>query len=307
MNEMQDKNAGAMRIFEALSSVDEELLERSGTSRRVILFGRITKVLGVCACFVILGFVTWYGSRIFLTKGSYDCGGTENQMLADAEVGYKEEAAVEEAVIEDAVIDDAAVEEAENDMAMPETVITENSSSKEHSYVSDSAPLAIEQDILSEAEIREGTELAKYVPEVIPQDYAFESGSRTEDGSLYARWSRGMDDIVVSVTWYERDMENQSRIADITKPETYDVHLYDIPYAQTVPEEYWTVFNNPIFLEKDFTEDMVSARMKNVADSGDTDTPRGRFSVLYESGVLVTFNGDCDAEAVWRMFTSIGQ
>lgn len=303
MNGKQDKYEEAVRIFEALSSVDEELLERSNTSRKILPFWRNTKVMAACACFAVMGIgvLTWFVSMVSVPKGSFDMARTETAFMTEGDGGYKEEAAVE-----DAVVEEAEMEPAEYDADMPETVMTENSvTGQEDSLTGGSAPIAPVETVLTEEELRAVEELGNYVPDVIPPEYPFESGSKAEDGSLYARWSRGMDDIVITVAWYEADEESESRIADISQPETYDVHLYEIPYAQTVPEEYGQVFDNPIFLEKDFTYETLSARMKSVADSGDTDTPRGRFSVLYESGVLVSFNGDCEPEAVWQMFESL--
>ena len=50
MSGKQDKYAGAVRIFQALSSVDEELLERSNPSRKILPYWRYTKVMAACAC-----------------------------------------------------------------------------------------------------------------------------------------------------------------------------------------------------------------------------------------------------------------
>lgn len=305
MSGKQEKYEDVVRIFEALSSVDEELLERSNAFRKILPFWRNTKVMAACACFAVMGIgvLTWFVSMVSVPKGSFDMARTETSFMTGGGGGYKEEAAVE-----DAVVEEAEMEPAEYEADMPETVMTENGiAGQEETYAIDSAPIAPEEMLLSEAEIRAVEELGEYLPERIPDGYVFESGSRTGDGSVFARWSMGMDDIVITVAWYVADEERESRIADVSGTEAYDVHMYEIPYAQTVPEEYRQVFDNPIFLEKDFTFETVSARMKSMADSGDTDTPRGKFSVLYESGVLVSFNGDCEPEAVWQMFTSIGQ
>ena len=77
--------------------------------------------------------------------------------------------------------------------------------------------------------------------------------------------------------------------------------LYDIPYAETVPEEYRVCFDNPIFMQKDISLDLVQSRMKVVADAGDTGTPRGNFSIIYPEGILLDFNGDGTAEEIWEM------
>ena len=57
---------------------------------------------------------------------------------------------------------------------------------------------------------------------------------------------------------------------------------------------------------KDFNLEIVKSRIKSYDDQGDTDTPRGNFSVLYEGGVLIRFNGRGTAEEIWEMFCSMG-
>lgn len=41
-------------------------------------------------------------------------------------------------------------------------------------------------------------------------------------------------------------------------------------------------------------------------DAGDTDTPRGDFSILFSDGILVRFSGEGTAEQIWEMFSSMG-
>jgi hypothetical protein len=114
-----------------------------------------------------------------------------------------------------------------------------------------------------------------------------------------------MDSIMLYVGMYEENAENESRIVDIAKEETYNVHLYEIPYASSVPDEIRLMFNSPIFREEDMSLEVVRARMKSVSDAGDTDTPRGDFSVLYDEGILVAFDGRGSAEEIWNMYLSI--
>lgn len=167
---------------------------------------------------------------------------------------------------------------------------------------------------ITEKEARAMEVLGSYIPTVIPAGYRFETAGRSiSDDSvkeLYILWTQGMDDIRLAITDYYAIMKNGSaeeslNIADPLKPETYDEHLYEIPYSDTVPSEYRAVFHDPVFLEADFSLEIVKARMKSYDDSGDTDTPRGNFSVLYNNGILVKFNGDGTAEDIWAMFQSI--
>ena len=68
----------------------------------------------------------------------------------------------------------------------------------------------------------------------------------------------------------------------------------------------WKRYPNGYEAVKDFNLEIVKSRMKSYDDQGDTDTPRGNFSVLYEGGVLIRFSGRGTAEEIWEMFSSMG-
>ena len=99
--------------------------------------------------------------------------------------------------------------------------------------------------------------------------------------------------------------ESPCATVDVEKPETYDERMYSIPYAESVPEEYRQSVNDPTFAREDLTLEIIKSRMLSYSDSGDTDTPRGNFSVLCSDGVLVRFNGRGTAEEIWEMFCSM--
>ncbi len=174
-----------------------------------------------------------------------------------------------------------------------------------------------ERPLLTLEEAQKTETVGAFIPTVLPKGYVLESiYGRSPDTSvqeLSLSWTKGMDYVSLYITDYYAIAkgpaweELNNRIVDISKPETYDVRLYEIPYGQTVPEQYRSIFDNPVFREEDFTIELVEARMKTVEDSGDTSTPRGNFSVLYEDGVLVRFTGKATAAQVWDMFSSIQQ
>ena len=292
------KLSGAMRIFEALSSVDEELLERSETSPKVVPFRKYAKVMAACVCIVILGTAVFAGRSMFSVKNSTssDCAAEEQQFAADADGAGMIAGSQMTSDINELQNEQELLEKNEQDDGLLWDM--------EPSFVSD-----LVSDPLDEAAIRATEELGAYLPTELPAGYVYESGYRTgeADGaeSISVLWSRGMDTIHISISRYEESKEMQERLADISRPETYDVYYYEIPYCDSVPEEYYMTFHYPIFRESDFCLDIVKMRMMSVSDQGDTDTPRGSFAVLYDGGVLVEFNGDGDAESIWNMFQSI--
>ncbi|NLD50762.1 MAG: hypothetical protein GX660_26780, partial [Clostridiaceae bacterium] len=61
----------------------------------------------------------------------------------------------------------------------------------------------------------------------------------------------------------------------------YDLSLYPIPRADSVPDELREIVNNPVFLIDELTLDTVRARTYEISDSGDEPGARMRFGVLY--------------------------
>ena len=168
---------------------------------------------------------------------------------------------------------------------------------------SDGCP-AVNLKKLTEDEARNQDELGEYLPDRIPRGYAFESASCNldrQEANLTVTWSRGMD----SIMWTVVEAEALPETVDIDAAVTYDQRLYEIPYAETVPQEYQQSVDNPTFAWEDFTLEAVRSRMIVHADRGDTDTPRGRFAVLFPNNIVVTFNGRGTAEEIWEMFSSI--
>ena len=153
-------------------------------------------------------------------------------------------------------------------------------------------------------EARNQETLGVYLPEEITAVYLFESAwcnGDIEESNLTMVWSRGMDSIVWSVSIVEKPPET----VDSGLPETYDLRLYTVPYSESVPAGRRESVDNPVFSREDLSMETVAARMIAYNDSGDTDTPRGNFSVLYPGNVLVSFNGRGNAEEIWEMFSSL--
>ncbi|MCM1185015.1 MAG: hypothetical protein NC251_02975 [Lachnoclostridium sp.] len=344
----------AVRLMEALSGVDGELLERSEGVKRVIPFWRYGKQLAACFAIVAMG-VCVFGvysvtsnksdtsgsGYAFLKQQSAEngamAGGSDGASadMAPQEEAYRNDLGLEKEAPGEGMKSEAGVP-MQTDMQDAESKLQEGVTMKDgalggkeefstaqNSNLSPSDSDQVEVclgDIRPEITLREAKEMERiggYVPETIPAGYRLESARGASPDNSYLDmslcWCKGMDDIMLNITEFyavasmPADVNDsfQKRIVDPKRPETYDVHLYEIPYADTVPMEYFEVFYNPVFTEADFSLEMVEARMKSVPDAGDTSTPRGNFAVLYDSGILVEFNGRGSAEEIWEMFASI--
>ena len=136
-------------------------------------------------------------------------------------------------------------EEAASDRIVQEGVSKESAAEESVMIDSDGCP-AVNLKKLTEEEARNQDELGDYLPDRIPRGYAFESASCNldrQEANLTVTWSRGMD----SIMWTVVEAEALPETVDIDAAETYDQRLYEIPYAETVPQEYQQSVDNPTF------------------------------------------------------------
>ena len=347
------KQEEAVRILDALSGVDEELLERCEAAGRQCAAGagdeagraagtkalrRIParRYLGTCAAALMLvavGAVSW---RAFSISGDKGSGSSRNEgaesLLTDFAVasdanlksgGLESGELLEKDVRESSPWEDfdgvqngaggSMVTASAAPAAIPEKTGNSCVEDKKDSQEADWVIVPEKYFLLTAEEARQVELLGDYVRTRLPSGYVFESARYEEEteqsdgsgeqGSLTLLWSRGEDDIMLSI----RQAGGTVETADVKKPETYDERLYEIPFGSAVPEEYWETFSHPVFAKADFSLEIVNSRVISYdGDGGDTSTPRGHFSVLYDD-VLICFNGGGMPEEIWEMFASIAE
>lgn len=301
----EEKRQGAIRIFEALSGVDQELLERSEaenkTGTAVFSFARGSKILAAALCFVVLGAGAFTGRRLLLSGGASSRSSQSVQEMAafdaaDAQGG--QDNGEQSAMAQDSPEGETAMaqDSPEGETAMAQGSITEEAVEREaaqeeadseavqDSQIDYSSKSSSAQE-LSEEQARQTAVLGAYVPTILPEGYVFDRANITSDETgetLFIMWINGMDEISLGLSL--QDAENLLFV-DVENPETFD---------------------NPVFKSSDLSEELISSRIKIYEDAGDTSTPRGSFAVYYEEdGVLVSFTGRGDAESIWKMFASI--
>ncbi len=142
-------------------------------------------------------------------------------------------------------------------------------------------------DELSLAQAQADPDFGGYIPERVPTGFVFESSRRTMDQNsdkLSITYINGMKYVeVAAARLTEKD---RARMADISKPETYDLSLYPIPHADSVPDQLREVVGNPIFKAEELTLETVQSRAYTVDDVGDEPGYRMGFSVLYGDVVV---------------------
>lgn len=140
----------------------------------------------------------------------------------------------------------------------------------------------LRNDSLNLDEAREDADFGTYIPVTLPKGFVFESAIRfinQESNLLSVNWTKGMGYISWKVSLLKDN--DKTRITSVDDTKNYDISLYPIPRAESVPDELREIVDNPIFLIDELTLDTVRARSYEVLDSGDEKGHRMRFSVLY--------------------------
>lgn len=140
----------------------------------------------------------------------------------------------------------------------------------------------LREDRLSLDEARADIDFGAYLPAEIPVGFEFEDALRfinQEQDALFVNFAKGMGYINWRVSIL--DDNDNTRITSVADTKNYDLALYPIPRADSVPDELREIVYNPIFLIDELTLDVVQARTYETADAGDEPGQRMHFSVLY--------------------------
>ena len=162
-----------------------------------------------------------------------------------------------------------------------------------------------EAEFSSLEEARQESAFAPWLPEEDFSGYGEFYGRMTwqegNEHTLYLRWSWGYDDVSIMVHLPEGDTV-WGNVVDADAPETYDLRLYPVPRADSVPEEYRETVGNPVFRAEEMSREVVEARAYAPNELGDTNSLRIHFSVLHPDGTLVDY--DCEGlsvDQVWGL------
>ncbi len=117
-------------------------------------------------------------------------------------------------------------------------------------------------------------------PSAAPEGFHEEEICRSDD-SLSGLWTSGYCEL----RWMVRAFEDADtpRVTAMSETENYDLSLYPIPRADSVPEALREIVDDPIFEAADLTQSVVDAR----TDTGDEGYDCLNFSVKYGE-LLVT-------------------
>ena len=172
--------------------------------------------------------------------------------------------------------------------------------------VPEEIPELMEQVFTTLSEARTEPDFGRYLPFDLPAGFGETTIYRFKfqnSNFLSALWSKGLDDLAWVVEPYTE--ANAHRLTSVQNKESYDLSLYPIPRADSVPDELREVVDNPIFEAEELTLDAVYSRAYKVNDAGDTDGWRMRFSVKYGDVIVSVSTKGVDPEWLYHQLVSL--
>lgn len=172
--------------------------------------------------------------------------------------------------------------------------------------VPDEIPELTEQMFETLSEARSEPDFGRYLPLELPSRFS-ESVIRRfrfdESNYLSALWSRGLDDLSWVISPYRSADAN--RLTSVDELENYDLSLYPIPRADSVPEELREIVDDPIFEAEELTLEAVCRRAYKVQDAGDADGWRMRFSVRYGDVIVSVSSKGVEPEWLYEQLKNL--
>lgn len=152
---------------------------------------------------------------------------------------------------------------------------------------------------LSEAQAE--PDFGQYLPSELPAGFGEDAIRRFQfqhSNYLSGFWSKGLDHLSWVVSPYtEKDAH---RLTSVNHKENYDLSLYPIPRAESVPDELREIVDDPIFDADELTLETVYCRAYKVNDAGDTDGWRMNFCVRYDDIIVDVQAKGVDPEWVYQ-------
>jgi hypothetical protein len=151
-----------------------------------------------------------------------------------------------------------------------------------------------------------------FFPRTIPSGYAFSNATRVcnpNQDSLTVHWAAGAYYFQIEAERSAYRTYLSDRIVQPNEIEKYDLSLYPIPWADSIPADLWEVVTNPVFLADELTPDIVNARVYEVNESGEPNGKRvsSEFSVLYGDVLVNVWTKGLTSEQVWNLIEQINK
>ncbi len=120
---------------------------------------------------------------------------------------------------------------------------------------------------------------------------------------LSGLWTKSYNELFWRVSAFTA--EDDHRLTHAGETERYDLSLYPIPRADSVPEELREVVDNPIFYAEELSPELIWARAYKSGEQGDSNGWRMSFSVLYGDMVVTVRSKGVDPDWLYEQLASL--
>lgn len=159
---------------------------------------------------------------------------------------------------------------------------------------------------LTLAEAYADLDFGSFMVQNLPEGFSEESIRRYKDQNndyLSGLWTRDLASLSWKISAY--DENDSARLTSVAHTENYDLSLYPIPRAESVPEALREIVDNPIFDANELTLDTIYARAYKVDEAGDIDGWRMAFSVKYGDVVVEVRTKGVEPEWVYQQLMNL--
>ena len=143
-----------------------------------------------------------------------------------------------------------------------------------------------------------------FLPEV-PSGFTEESIRHYQDqynAYLSGLWTKGYNELSWRVSAFAE--EDEHRLTHAEDTERYDLSLYPIPRADSVPENLREVVDNPIFYAEELSPELIWARAYKSGEQGDSNGWRMTFSVLYGDMIVTIRSKGVEPDWLYEQLVS---
>jgi len=159
--------------------------------------------------------------------------------------------------------------------------------------------------LLSLSEAYNDSDFGAFMIQELPEGFSEESIRRYKDQNndyLSGLWTNNLANLSWKISAYDED--KASRLTSVEQKENYNLALYPIPRAESVPKELREIVDNPIFDANELTLEAVYMRAYKIEDAGDIDGWRMAFSVRYGDVVVEIRTKGVEPEWVYEQLKS---
>ena len=163
-------------------------------------------------------------------------------------------------------------------------------------------------DIITLEEAMLDPYFGRFISQNVPEGFVFDEAWRFNypDGdSLIVFWrAAGMMD---NIRWQISAPSEHDHIVSVYDREKFDLSLYTIPWAASVPEELFQYVMNPVFLAEELTLEIVKTRVVQGRGMtpGSAPSIQINFGILFDDAVVSIDASGLSPEQVWEMFVSL--